>query len=64
VFPGGFESDLYESAGSSEEQHDAPWMMRTQDVAEIVVFVMTRPPDVQVERLLVTKRFEPAPAVE
>jgi hypothetical protein len=24
------------------------------------VFAMTRPPDVQIERLLVTKRFEPA----
>jgi NADP-dependent 3-hydroxy acid dehydrogenase YdfG len=60
IFPGGFESDLYESAGSSEEQHDAPWMMRTRDIAEIVVFAMTRPPDVQIERLLVTKRFEPA----
>ena len=55
VFPGGFESNLYEAAGTVEEHHDAFWMMRTVDVAEIVVFVLTRPRDVNVERLLVTK---------
>ena len=60
IFPGGFESDMYEAADSSEEQHDAVWMMGTAAVAEIVVFALTRPPDVQVERLLVTKRFPPA----
>lgn len=62
VFPGGFESDLYESAGTVEEHHDAFWMMRTADVAEILVFVLTRPRDVNVERLLVTKQFAPADA--
>jgi ribitol 2-dehydrogenase len=61
VFPGGFESDLYESAGTVEEHHDAFWMMRTEDVAEVVVFVLTRPPDVNVERLLVTKQFPQPP---
>jgi ribitol 2-dehydrogenase len=56
VFPGGFESGMYESAGSADEHHDAVWMMRTEDVADVLVFVLTRPVDVQVERLLVTKR--------
>ncbi|MCW2922824.1 MAG: oxidoreductase [Thermoleophilia bacterium] len=57
IFPGGFESDLYERAGTVEEHHDAAWMMRTQDVAEIILFVLTRPPDVNIERLLVTKQM-------
>jgi NAD(P)-dependent dehydrogenase (short-subunit alcohol dehydrogenase family) len=55
-FPGGFESNLYESAGSRKSQnHNAPWMMRTTDVAEALVFAMTRPRDVQVEGLTLTK---------
>jgi 3alpha(or 20beta)-hydroxysteroid dehydrogenase len=56
-FPAGFESNLYENAGSRKSQnHNAPWMMRTEDVAEALIFAMTRPPDVQVEALLLTKR--------
>jgi NAD(P)-dependent dehydrogenase (short-subunit alcohol dehydrogenase family) len=56
LFPGGFESDMYERAGSADEHHDAVWMMRTEDIADIIVFVLTRPADVQIERVLVTKR--------
>lgn len=59
IFPAGFESDMYESAGSVDEHHDAFWMMRTEDVAETVVFAMTRPPDVRIEQLLVTKVITP-----
>lgn len=59
IFPAGFESDMYEAAGSADEQHDAFWMMRTDDVAETIVFAMTRPPDVRIEQLLVTKVITP-----
>ncbi len=55
ILPAGFESDMYEFAGSVDEHHDAAWMMRTEDVAETIVFAMTRPPDVRIEQLLVTK---------
>jgi 3-oxoacyl-[acyl-carrier protein] reductase len=58
-FPAGFESDLYENAGRESQNHYAPWMMRTEDVAEALVFAITRPPDVQVEGLLFTKRPQP-----
>lgn len=56
VFPGGFESDMYERAGSVDEHHDAVWMMRTEDIVDILVFILTRPADVQLERVLITKR--------
>jgi short-subunit dehydrogenase len=53
-YPGGFESNLYESAGRSDA-HNQPWMMRTEDVAEALIFCLTRPADVLVEKLVVTK---------
>lgn len=53
-FPGGFESDLYESA-KRKNPHNQPWMMKTEDIADIIVFALTRPDDVLMERIVVTK---------
>lgn len=53
--PGGFESDLYENAGL-DNVHNQSWMMRVEDVAEVLIFALTRPADVQIEQLLVTKK--------
>jgi len=53
-FPGGFDSNLYENA-KREHPHKQPWMMKTSDVAEIIVFALTRPDDVLMERIIVTK---------
>lgn len=52
--PGGFESNLYENAGR-ENPHNQPWMMKTEDVADIIVFALTRPSDVLMEKIVVTK---------
>jgi len=52
--PGGFESDLYESAGISKA-HQQPWMMRTDDLTDVIIFALTRPDDMVMERILVTK---------
>ncbi|OGK16330.1 hypothetical protein A2774_05300 [Candidatus Roizmanbacteria bacterium RIFCSPHIGHO2_01_FULL_39_12c] len=52
--PGGFDSMLYEKAGRVNP-HNQPWMMKTDDVADIVVFVLTRPKDVLMEKIIVTK---------
>ena len=53
-FPGGFESNLYENAGR-DNPHNQPWMMKTEDVTDIVVFALTRPDDVVMEKIVVTK---------
>ncbi len=53
-YPGGFESSLYDKAGRPNP-HDQPWMMRTEDVADALIFCLTRPADVLVEKLVVTK---------
>lgn len=55
-FPGGFESNLYENAGRPNPHHQ-PWMMKTDDIADIVIFALTRPEDMVIETLVVTKRM-------
>ena len=54
-FPGGFESNLYENAGR-ENSHNQPWMMKTEDVAEIILFALTRPKDVYMEKIVISKK--------
>ncbi|OGM12713.1 hypothetical protein A3A76_04340 [Candidatus Woesebacteria bacterium RIFCSPLOWO2_01_FULL_39_23] len=54
-FPGGFESNLYENAGR-ENPHNQPWMMKTVDVADIIIFALTRPKDVYMEKIVVSKK--------
>ncbi|MBI4226558.1 SDR family oxidoreductase [Candidatus Roizmanbacteria bacterium] len=53
-FPGGFESNLYANAGR-KNPHNQPWMMKTEDVADVVLFAMTRPEDVLIEKIVVAK---------
>jgi NADP-dependent 3-hydroxy acid dehydrogenase YdfG len=54
-FPGGFESNLYENAGRSNP-HNQPWMMKTGDVADVVLFSLKRPQDVYIEKIVVSKK--------
>lgn len=53
-FPGGFDSNLYENAGRPNP-HNQPWMMKIEDVVDIIVFALTRPDDVHVEKIVVSK---------
>lgn len=43
-FPGGFESNIFETAGE-KEAHNQPWMMRTSDVADAIVYALNAPDD-------------------
>jgi len=52
--PGGFDSGLYESAGR-QNPHSQPWMMKAADLADIIVFALTRPDDMMMERIIVSK---------
>lgn len=52
--PGGFDSKLYERAGRPQP-HNQPWMMKVEDVAEVAMFVLSRPDDVLIPRIVVTK---------
>lgn len=53
-FPGGFDSNLYENAGRPDP-HNQPWMMDTKEVADIAVFALSRPDDVYMEKIVVSK---------
>lgn len=53
-YPGGFDSNLYENA-SRPDPHGQPWMMNTEEVADALIFCLTRPADMLVEKLVVTK---------
>lgn len=55
-FPGGFDSNLYENAKRANP-HNQPWMMKPGDVADAIIFCLTRPEDVMVESLVVTKKM-------
>ena len=55
-YPGGFDSNLYENA-SRPDPHGQPWMMQTDDVADALIFCLTRPADMLVEKLVITKKF-------
>ncbi len=52
--PGGFDSNIFENAGL-KDAHDQPWMMKTEDVADIIVFALNRPDDVCMEKIIVSK---------
>ncbi len=54
-FPGGIDTNLYENAGRPGANHAQPWMMSAEDVAQVVLFALTRPADVLVESLTLTK---------
>ena len=53
-FPGGFDSMMYERAGR-KDAHKQPWMMKAGDVAETVIFALTRPKDVLIQSMVITK---------
>jgi len=49
-FLGGFESNIFETAGE-KEAHNQPWMMRTSDVAEAIVYALNAPDDLWINSI-------------
>ncbi|TSC63743.1 MAG: short chain dehydrogenase/reductase family oxidoreductase [Microgenomates group bacterium Gr01-1014_93] len=49
-FPGGFESNIFETAGE-KEAHNQPWMMRTSDVADAIVYALNAPDDLWIKSI-------------
>lgn len=56
IYPGGFESNLYENAGR-ENAHNQPWMMKTEDVANAVIYAINQPEDVEISEIVITKKM-------
>lgn len=55
-FPGGIDTNLYENAGKSNA-HNQTWMMKAEDIADIVIFALSRPGDVLLDKIVATKMF-------
>ncbi len=49
-FPGGFESNIFETAGE-KDAHNQPWMMRTSDVANAIVYALNTPDDLLINSI-------------
>lgn len=49
-YPGGFESNIFETAGE-RDAHNQPWMMRTCDVAEAIVDALNKPNDLLIRSI-------------
>lgn len=49
-FPGGFESNIFETAGE-KDAHNQPWMMRTSDVANAIVYALNAPDDLLINSI-------------
>ncbi len=53
--PGGFDSNIFENA-KMPDAHNQPWMMKIEDVADVAIFALSRPEDVYMEKIIVTKQ--------
>lgn len=49
-FPGGFESNIFETAGE-KDAHNQPWMMRTGDVANAIIYALNAPDDLLINSI-------------
>lgn len=55
LYPGGMNTELFVKAGN--KHFNEPWMMDKEDVADIIIFMLTRPKDVVINDLVVRKFF-------
>ncbi len=53
-YPDAMDTNIFQNAGETYGK-DQPWMMKKEDVADIIVFALTRPDDILMERIVVTK---------
>lgn len=53
-FPGGMDTNLYENA-HRPNPHNQPWMMKPEEIVDVIIFALTRPDDMVIEKLVVTK---------
>lgn len=56
LYPGGMNTDLFIKAGN--QFHNEPWMMDKEDVANIIIFMLTQPQDIVINDLVVRKFFK------
>jgi NADP-dependent 3-hydroxy acid dehydrogenase YdfG len=56
IYPGGIDTNLYNAAGFPRNANES-WMMKKEDVADVMVFMLTRPEDILMDHVEVKKIF-------
>jgi len=56
IYPGGFESNIFETAGE-EEAHNQPWMMKTSEVVEAVLYILNQPEELFIGSIELSKKI-------
>jgi short-subunit dehydrogenase len=54
LYPEGIDTNIFRNAGYQEEPNQK-WMMKPADIAEVAVFMLMRPPDVNLSQIVVRK---------
>jgi len=54
LYPGGIDTGMYRLAGYPDKVHE-PWMMSKDVLADVVLFVLTRPSDVLIDQVVIRK---------
>lgn len=47
LYPAGFESNIFETAGETEA-HDQPWMMKTSEVVDAIIYALDKPDSLEI----------------
>ena len=56
IYPGGFESNIFENAGEPDA-HNQPWMMRTSDVSDAIIYILNSPDDLLINTIGIAKKL-------
>jgi len=56
IYPGGFESNIFETAGE-EEAHNQPWMMKTSEVVEAILYILNQPEELFIGSIELSKKI-------
>lgn len=57
-YPGGMNTELYENAGVQKYSKEESWMMKKEDIAEIVIFILSRPADLIIDHIEIRKFYK------
>jgi hypothetical protein len=56
IYPGGFESNIFDTAGE-EDAHDQPWMMKTLEVVEAILYILNQPEELFIGSVELSKKI-------
>jgi len=56
IYPGGFESNIFETAGE-EEAHNQIWMMKTSEVVEAILYILNQPEELFIGSVELSKKI-------